>query len=152
MEQIKADEWQIPGKDTDLLLTMCRALARETWSEELQAYAVSDQFAIDRLTALQRRERPCTAWRFLLTGRTAGYAIVREEEEHVMLTDFYILPQMRGRGYGMQALKELLFIYEGRNISLTCTTDTAPFYERAGFRPNGRKDPESNTEIYVLIA
>ena len=62
---------------------------------------------------------------------------VNEPEAHAYLTNFYVVPEMRGRGLGRKLLNEALSWCRGQGadaVILWATTESKSLYRRCGLR------------------
>jgi GNAT superfamily N-acetyltransferase len=60
---------------------------------------------------------------------------VNEPEAHAYLTNFYVVPEMRGRGVGTKLLKKALAWYRAQDadaVILWATAETKSLYRRCG--------------------
>ena len=83
-------------------------------------------------------------------GRIVGYARATERDDHVELTEFFVLPGIQTRGTGRELLRRAFPLDWGRHRSILATFDSRALrlYLEAGVRPIatlvslvGRADP-----------
>lgn len=85
------------------------------------------------------------AWNVLVwhEGQPAATGRLRWAEGAFLVEDLAVLPELRGRRLGDLTLRLLLFkaqTHAARLIRLMATDDTALFFARLGFRPEGKGD------------
>jgi N-acetylglutamate synthase-like GNAT family acetyltransferase len=99
---------------------------------ELRAALQAAGLPVDDLADVGR-----TFLRFTENGAVVGYGGFELHAPNVLLRSIVVLPHIRGKGHGKTATDLLLqAAYDaGARHAYLLTTDAAPFFERAGFRP-----------------
>jgi ribosomal protein S18 acetylase RimI-like enzyme len=110
-----------------MLATIADELGASAWPEPMRSHLLDIQYMVRRQAAGQVIQA---------NGEDAGWVVVKTMPHEVRLVEIMVLPELRGRGIGTAAIREIL-ASAGKPVRLNVNvTNRAAIrlYERLGFR------------------